>query len=230
MSSTRLPGKVMKKIAGKTFLEYHIDRLHWSEVPVYVATTNNGSEKPICDLLDNLGIIYFKGDEDNVLERYYKFAKELGLEVIIRVTSDCPLVDGYLIKQGLEKYMSLGDPSVYYSNCLKRSFPRGMDFEIFSFNLLEEAYKKATLPQDIEHVTPFINNNRSGQVKIKDHCNATDSSNIRLTLDTKEDLFLLDHLITTYNAHELTLPRIVEVFKNNPHLLDINKHIIQKEI
>src|SRR5690606_26146068 len=153
-TSARLPGKILLRANDRTMLEYHINRLGWSNLPVYLATTVNNTDNPIVELADSHGWPLYRGDEANVLDRYYHCAKQFGLDTIIRVTSDCPLIDGTLIASGLDEYLGSGSELVYFSNCIERTFPRGLDFEVFSFFLLKEAFLNATTRAEKEHVTP----------------------------------------------------------------------------
>lgn len=230
INSTRLPNKILRQAAGYSFLHYHIERLKKTGLPVFVATTNNGSEKPIIDFCKQNKLPCFCGDEQNVLHRFYNCAKEQGLTTIIRVTSDCPLIDGAVIAKGLAAYKNLNNQNVYYSNALVRTYPRGMDYEIFSFKLLEDAFINATDGSDKEHVTPYIWKNKSGNVVIVDDVNEENNSTYRITLDTTEDQLLLTKLIEEYNAAALTCSNIVTVLKNNPQLAAINQMIEQKKV
>ena len=113
MTSTRLPGKVLKKVGNKTLLKYHIDRLKTSGYPIYIATTLNKTDDEIVNFAIHEGCSYYRGDEHNVLNRYYECAKENNLDVIVRDTSDCPLIDGSLIKKGIRQYSGLNDKNLY---------------------------------------------------------------------------------------------------------------------
>ena len=228
INSTRLPNKIFLEASGKPFLSYHIERLKKTGLPVIIATTNNGSEKPIEDFCISNDLTFYKGDENDVLRRYYETAKINKVTTIIRVTSDCPLVDGDIILKGLAAY-GKGSVNTYYSNALERTYPRGMDYEIFSFDLLEQAFQQATTLPDREHVTPYIWNNRLGNVKIVHDVNSEDNSGYRITLDTIEDKQLITRLIEEYDAASLNCKEIVGILKNDPSLANINKHIEQKK-
>lgn len=230
INSSRLPNKIFLEADGTPFFKYHIERLKTTGLTIIVATTNDGSEKPIVDFCKTNDIIYYRGDEHNVLERFYECALENKLNTIIRVTSDCPLIDGDIIKNGFLKYKSLKNEYVYYSNALKRTYPRGMDYEIFSFKLLEDAFFNANKISDKEHVTPYIWKNRSGKVIIKDDVNQENNEDLRITLDTEEDRRLISGLIQDYAAHELICDNIVKILRENPGLIDINKAIEQKKV
>ncbi|MNE61738.1 Cytidylyltransferase [compost metagenome] len=172
----------------------------------------------------------FRGSEENVLSRYYYCAKENQLDAIIRVTSDCPLIDGDLIKNAVSYYKQNYSPDLYISNVLERSFPRGLDFEIFSMNLLEDAFQNATLQSDIEHVTPYIHQNRSGRVIFHHIKNNTDKSAYRITLDTEDDLILIKKLMEEFNAEKLSSKQLISLLDFMPELVAINAHIEQKKL
>lgn len=230
MTSTRLPGKIFLKANGKTVLEHHVNRLAWSNVPAYIATTTNEVDNAVVEAAKSFGVSSFRGDEHNVLQRFFQCAEKYELDVIVRVTSDCPLIDGNIISDGLNTYLALNDPKVYYSNCLVRTFPRGLDFEIFSFELLWDAFLNASTEADKEHVTPYINQNKGKQTKIIHHTSDSNQSNLRWTLDTDDDWKLLRILLDDYNAGNLRYSEILKVIQHHPELAILNTHIRQKEI
>ncbi len=230
MTSTRLPGKVLLKVANKEILAHCLSRLSVCEVPIFVATTTNTTDDCIVDLCDSLNIPAWRGSEYDVLSRYYECAKFNDLKVIVRVTSDCPLIDGNLLKAGLSEYLESYKQNLYVSNCLKRSYPRGMDFEIFSFELLEEAFHKANTDAQREHVTPYIHQNVSGDVQLLNIERGGDASRYRLTLDTQEDFELIKILIEEYNCHQKSVEEIIRVLDDHPELAKINAHIEQKKV
>jgi spore coat polysaccharide biosynthesis protein SpsF len=230
MTSTRLPGKILLEEGGISFLKYHVERLRQTGLPLFVATTTNDTDEPIVNFCIQNDLPYYRGDEDNVLSRFYFCAKENNLDVVIRVTSDCPFVDPSLILEGVDLYNQSQDSNAYVSNCLVRTFPRGIDFEIFSFSALEDAYLHASLSGDLEHVTPYIHQNRSGVVVVKHIVQKEDKSQFRITLDTPEDLQLISTLIRDYNAHYLSHTAIVNILESQPDLVAINAHVEQKKI
>ncbi|WP_045457892.1 cytidylyltransferase domain-containing protein [Sporocytophaga myxococcoides] len=230
MTSTRLPGKILKEINGKSLLLYHLERLATTGLPVIIATTENVTDDPVVEFSKKNCIPYHRGSENNVLSRYYNAAVENSLDVIVRVTSDCPLIDGQLIRAGINRYLEEGNESTYLSNVLKRYFPRGFDFEIFSFSLLKDAFMNAQTTSDLEHVTPYINQNKSGKVNFLDVVDSEDNSDIRITVDTPEDFLLLDKLIKNYSADVLSGKEITKLFRKFPELMQINAHIEQKKL
>ena len=230
MTSTRLPGKVLLKANGTTVLEHHLNRLAWSNIPVYIATTTNQTDEPIASLAERLSKSLFRGDEHNVLERYHGCAVHFKLDVIIRVTSDCPLIDGNLVAEGVQHYMDLKDTNAYYSNALVRTFPRGLDFEVFSFELLERAYQQAKEKSDLEHVTPYIYQNKLKGVHVSHFTSAEDHSDLRWTLDTEDDWKLIKTLFEEFGAAALRYREILKIVERHPELKTINIHVKQKEI
>jgi len=229
MGSSRLPGKILLPVKSKPIFQCQIDRLRDVECPIIVATTTEPSDTAVVNFAIVNKLDFFRGSESNVLERYYLCAKQYKLDVVIRLTSDCPLIDPVLINESLSAYLEEKDDYLYLSNSLSRTYPRGFDFEIFSFALLEDAYKNATDNWDKEHVTPYIGANKSGKVRIKQVMNDEDNSRFRLTLDTKEDFDLLRLVIEQFNAEKLSGPAIIDILKTYPELVAINEHIEQKK-
>ncbi len=230
VGSTRLPGKVLKKVLGKTLLEYQIERVKRSKTidEIIIATTTKESDNPIVQLCQQLSIPYYRGSEEDVLLRYYEAATEFNVDVVVRLTSDCPVIDPKVIDKVITYYVNNRSKYDYVSNS---SYPRGMDTEVFSFRVLEEAYHKAVEQYEREHVTPFIYLNPDIYNLGKVVC-ITDMSHYRWTVDTPEDFKLIQKIITTLYPfnNEFTMEDILELFEKNPEWLEINSHIKQKGI
>jgi len=156
IGSSRLPAKVLMNAGGRTLLEWHFDRLASSGYQSILATTTERLDDPLYEWACEAGVPVFRGSEDNVLLRYLDCARHFDLDVIVRVTSDCPLIDGELVAAGIRHYLAFDETRQYVTNGQHRTFPRGFDFEIFSFELLEEAYQRAVEPYEYEHVTPYF--------------------------------------------------------------------------
>jgi spore coat polysaccharide biosynthesis protein SpsF len=229
LTSTRLPQKILMKIKEKTLLEIHINNLKKADIPIIIATPSDNF-LPISKICKETKVATFQGDEHDVLSRFYNTAKQFNIKTIIRVTSDCPFIDGKQLKNALLMYQSFNDSQLFFSNTLERSFPRGFDFEIFDMSMLEEAHKHAIQQHEREHVTPFIYEKAKIQKKIKQFINDTDYSSLRLTVDTIEDFKLVETMIKDYNADKLCCDEICQLMKKNPTLAEINKHIEQKKI
>lgn len=230
MMSTRLPGKVMLKAKGISMLEHHVRRMQESDLPVVVATSTNPADDAIAEFCKQKDLKYFRGDENDVLLRYYEAAKRYGFDVIVRVTSDCPLNDGALVKRAVKNYLGLNDSRAFFCNTIVRKWPRGFDLEIFSFELLQEAHEKTKSPAEREHVTRYFYPDRFSPVH---HCyfkrNGKDDSDLRITLDTPEDLILIKKLIEDYDCEKKTDEEIIELLRAHPELISINAHIEQKK-
>ncbi|NBX93404.1 MAG: acylneuraminate cytidylyltransferase [Proteobacteria bacterium] len=230
MTSTRLPGKVLLKAGNKSLLALHLERLATAGVPVFLATTVNRTDDPIVEECRRLSIPCFRGDELDVLNRFSETAREFELEHVVRVTSDCPLIDGAEIKKGIQLYLKEQSQNIYLSNCLRRTFPRGMDFEVFSAVRLFEADQEATALSDREHVTPYLNKNRSGQMILIDYLAPQDNSDLRLTVDESADFQLIEELITKFHANMLSVDRIVDLLRKHGELIRVNQHVEQKHL
>lgn len=230
VSSTRLPNKILKPINGKPLIAYHLDRLLESNIKVFFALADEAGIEPLTELLRQEKISFHLGSTHDVLERFYLCAKRFNLSHIIRVTSDCPLIDGHLIRQAAEQYMKKKSKNIYMSNCIDRTFPRGMDFECFSFEMLEEAFLKAKDLSQREHVTPYFYQNNDHLFTLMHITQSTDQSDLRLTVDTSEDFQLIKTLIENFSAHKLKIQEIEEILMNNPELIKINSSIQQKKL
>lgn len=230
MTSTRLPGKVLRPISGRPLLDYHVARLQASGLPLYLAITTNATDDPLADFAAAHHLRVSRGPEDGVLARYQQCAAAHNLDVIVRVTSDCPLLDGELIARAVQQYLAAGNPRLYLSNVLERTYPRGFDFEVFSRELLDEAARHATSASDREHVTPYIHQNRSGRVEFAHVTRPTDRSAYRLTVDTAEDFELIRRLLEDYRADTLGAEELIALLEKHPELVAINAHIEQKKV
>lgn len=233
MGSTRLPGKVLMNITGKTVLNHVVDRVKESKNidEVIVATTTLSRDDAIIQELEKINCKYYRGSEDNVLKRYYEAAKLYKGDIIIRITSDCPLIDPKVIDEMVDFYINNNYSMVSNSglNMKNRTYPRGLDTEIFSFELLERAYLNADKDYQREHVTLYMYENEPNIYYYK---NKSDLSNYRLTVDTIEDFKLIDYIYEKLYINEeyFYLSDIIKLLLENPQLCEINKHIEQKKI
>lgn len=231
MTSTRLPGKVLKKVLDKPLLEYQIERLLRVKMAdeIVIATTINDTDLPIIELCNRLSVPFFRGSEEDVLSRYYKAALSYKADIIVRVTSDCPIVDPQVIDKVIQFYVEHYPKYDYVSNCLERTYPRGMDTEVFSFKVLDDAFKEATIQSDREHVTPFIYR-QPHRYRLANVISSENQSQYRWTVDTSEDYQLIKKIIVNlYPINQFfNLQDCVTLINKNPEWKRINIHIKQK--
>ena len=233
MGSTRLSGKVMKDLEGKTVLEHVIDRVKQSKMidEIIIATTIKDRDDEIEEEALRCGVKAFKGSEDDVLSRYFYAAKENNLDVVVRITSDCPLIDTKVIDEIIQCYVKNEYDIVSNagSDLIKRTYPRGLDTEVFSLEVLESAFNNAKEIYQREHVTPYIYEKSDNVYYYR---NDVDYSKYRWTLDTDEDFKLISEVYKNLyqGKHDFYLSDIVKLFEIKPELFGINAHIEQKRI
>jgi spore coat polysaccharide biosynthesis protein SpsF len=224
--SSRLPGKVLKTIAGKTLLQIHLDRLSRTRLveKIVVATTVEPADTAIAELVSGLGCEYFRGSEMDVLDRYYQAARVYEPEYIVRVTSDCPLIDPAVVDDVITALIASG--SDYASNCFDRTFPDGMDAEAFRFSALERAWQEASIQRQREHVTPYIVENSDQRGGNLFHAASVrygeDFSGFRLTIDYPEDFALLQVLVGRLGP-DLGWRSYADFLAQNPDVFGINQ-------
>jgi len=236
MGSTRLPGKVMKKLCGKSVLEHVIRRVQACLFldDVVVATTAAPSDDVIAAEASQCGAKWFRGSEDDVLERYYQAAKQYHADVIVRVTADCPLFDPELLGEMILAFRtrdSWGTPLDYLSNTLRRTFPLGLDAEVFSQNALEYAHFHARNQYEREHVTPYIYEHPE-IFSLYSFEGNEDLSCHRWTLDTEDDFNLISKMYSELYRENEIFPTIsvIVLLGANPEWKGLNAHVKQKKL
>ena len=200
MGSKRLPGKVMKEINGKPLIYYLLKRVQLSSIKnIFVATSVENNNKILLDYLSNNfpKIITYKGSEDNVFSRYLDIARKYSLETIIRLTADCPLIDYRIINKMYDNFKSNNLNLDYFSNTTpeeERTYPDGMDVEIFTLKALEKANKLNLTKSELEHVTPcFLNSKydfKTNKIDFK-----TNLSYLHLSVDYQHNFDLIERII-----------------------------------
>ena len=229
MGSSRLPGKTLIKLDdSRSALDFVVNQLTFSTLinKTIIATTNLEQDDIIEKNAKRLGIDCFRGSSDDVLDRYYRCAKKFQINTIVRITSDCPLIDPQIVDDVIRKYQH--EDYDYVTNTLNRSYPIGTDVEIFSFEILEKAWQKAILPSEREHVTLFIKNKKL-DFKLGELKNNKNLGNLRWTLDREEDLNLIRKIIAKVNKNPILMNDILNLFSIEPELIKINEHIPQNE-
>lgn len=228
MGSERLPGKVMMAIAGVPMIRILIERLKKACLPIILATSTNIENDELAEYAKTLDIAVFRGSETNVLERFYFAAKEANAQTIVRVTADNPLIDGEFIRKNVEEYWKSNDERTYLTSALSQTYPLGMSAEVFSFILLEEAYNHADHPGEFEHVTPYMHQNRPGNILVISLKRTEPKYPYRLTVDTPEDFIFMKILIEEFGCNQLTMEEIIKVIDDHPALQSMNRNSYQK--
>jgi len=226
MGSTRLPGKVMKMIDEENpVLYYVLKQLQSSTLleKMVVATTILDEDDVIENYVKNMGIDVFRGNRNDVLDRYFECAKKFDIDVIIRITADNPLIDPTMVDGMIKKFMS--NTYDYLTNAHVRTFPYGTEVEIFSFKALEKAWENATKSSEREHVTQFFYNNLQ---LFKNHNveNSKNISNLRWTIDRQNDFLLVKSIISKIKQRPILMNDILDLFLKEPKLFEINKNSI----
>jgi spore coat polysaccharide biosynthesis protein SpsF len=233
MTSTRLPGKVLLPVLRKPLLEYQIERLQRVSTSneIIIATTVNEADQPIVDLCQRLGVKAFRGSEKDVLSRYFGAAQANELDIVVRVTSDCPLIDPTVIDNVIHRYQADSDNCDYVSNTLERTFPRGMDTEVFPFELLEKVHLEARQPHEREHVTPYIYQNPQ-RFRLLNLAYILDESRHRWTVDTLEDFELIRRiLVELYPLNQaFGIEDVLALMDVHPKWFELNSAIEQKKL
>jgi spore coat polysaccharide biosynthesis protein SpsF len=229
MGSTRLPGKVLKKLEGKTVLARVVARVSRASLlhEVVVATTAAKMDDAIVEECERLQTSVFRGDERDVLDRYYRAAQAAKAGVIVRITADCPLIDPELVDATIS---ARGQADYdYASNALDRTYPRGLDVEVFTFPALERAWRQATLPYQREHVTPYLYEHPE-QFRIVKLRGQKDYSHLRWTLDTPEDFECLSAIYARFHGRDdFRWTEVLSLLDREPEIVEINRHIAQKD-
>jgi spore coat polysaccharide biosynthesis protein SpsF len=229
--STRLPGKVLMEVNRTPLLKIHLDRLKQSKNvdKIIVATTMNPEDNIIEELASNWGYEVFRGSENDVLDRFYQAVQKIKPTWVVRVTSDCPLIDPFLVDKVIE--ITKAENKDYGSNVIDETFPDGQDVEVFKYSALEKAWNEANKLSEREHVTPFIRNNsdlKSGNLfSAISYKNNTDYSKIRMTVDEKKDFELINKVISDLGSEQSWLYYTEYIIKND--LANINGNIIRNE-
>lgn len=231
MTSSRLPGKVLKEALGKPMLELMIERLRRTPSidAVVIATTVNATDEPLVDLAGRLGVGVFRGSEDDVLVRVLDAARAFEADVIVETTGDCPLIDPTLVELCIQEYLEAGVD--YVSNVLERTYPRGMDTQVFATEVLADVAARTDDAEDHEHVSLYIYShpeiyslkNLPGPPELTD-------PGLGLTLDTAEDFEMIRLIFEALYADNPSfgLADVMTYLGRNPDLRKLNDHVQRK--
>lgn len=232
MGSSRLPGKALKELIGEPMLVHIHNRVRQSTLvnDIIIATTESEKDNTIVELCRDRKWLFYQGSENDVLDRYYQTAKVFNADIIVRITSDCPIIDASIIDTILLKYFEPPQFPDYASNVYPvRTFPQGLDTEVFSFQTLERIWKEDNNPVLREHVTQYIIKNPN-KFTITCIMNPTDLSYHRWTVDTIEDFSLINAIYEHFGHDKFTWTAVLHFLAQNPQLSEINKHILQRVI
>ena len=231
VGSSRLPAKILKKVNRETLLEIHLKRILKANKigQLIVATTHEEGVQDILDICNQVDVGWFQGDLNNVLDRFYQAVKNQKPDYVIRLTSDCPLIDPKLIDQVVE--YTINENLDYCSNGLEEAYPDGQDIEVFKFSALEKAWKEATLNSEKEHVTPYIHKNSTFKgntmFTAKMFPYTHNYNHIRLTVDEANDFDVIEKIITDLGVEKTWLE--YTNYYMNQNLASINGKIIRNE-
>lgn len=234
VGSTRFPNKVTRKLSDTTLLGMHLERIKGAKNATHwiVATTEEEGVNEIVDIAKNANVDVYQGSLNDVLDRFYQAASIFQPDYVVRVTSDCPLIDPNLIDQVIEA--TLSSNADYGANIFIEEFPDGQDVEVFTFAALKNAWENAVLPSEREHVTPFIRNNsdlKNGTLFKAIHYPCSNNFNhVRMTVDEPQDLETVEKLVailgknetwetyTNYLIHHINLFNNQDILRNEGYL------------
>jgi glutamate-1-semialdehyde 2,1-aminomutase len=230
ISSSRLPGKVLKPILGRPMLALQIERIRRSKGidQLVVATSQDPQDDALEALCRELGVECYRGSLEDVLDRFYRAAEAHNPDLVVRLTGDCPLFDPEVLDRVIAEHLASGKD--YTSNALPPTFPDGLDCEVFSFRCLEAAWREATQPSQREHVTPFIN--RQGhRFKLGNTVNSTDLSGLRWTVDNAPDFEFVCRVYESLypGKPDFGMQDVLNLLAKNPDLSRINEKIQRNE-
>jgi len=227
MGSTRLPGKVLKDIAGETMLNRVVGRLRRTHLinEVVVATTDLPVDDVIVAECRKISVALARGDQTDVLDRYFRAAQLSKAEIVVRITSDCPLIDPEITDKTIASF--LGELPDYASNVMQRTYPRGLDTEVMSLSALERTWRQARKPYEREHVTPYIYE-RPAEFKLLSVTGEEDYSAQRWTVDAPEDLKFVQAVYERLVPAAFSWRDVLDLLQREPQLVDLNRFVQQK--
>ena len=229
MGSTRLPGKVLLDLGGRTMLARVVRRTGRAALvdEVVVATSTAAADEPIIEQCRRLSVACFRGNEQDVLDRYYRAAAARAAEAVVRVTSDCPLIDPDLIDRVVGAF--LDERPDYAANILQRTWPRGLDTEVMSVSTLNRAWREASEPYQRTHVTPYVYQHPE-QFRLLSVTHHEDLSDGRWTVDSQADLDFVRAVYRRMDDDAFSRHDVCRLLSEEPFLADLNRHVSQKQL
>jgi spore coat polysaccharide biosynthesis protein SpsF len=231
IGSTRLPGKVLLDVGGASMLARTVRRLQRARLldAVVVATSTKAEDDTVERAAREIGVMVCRGSESDVLARYAQAAREVRAEVIVRVTSDCPLIDPDVVDFVVAAFRASCPPADYASNTQQRTYPRGLDVEVLSAAALARANRDAHTETQREHVTPYVYQNPA-MFRLVSVTNDRDLGRYRFTVDTAEDLAFVRAVYARLDGDAFGWRDVVRLLDVEPHLADINRDVVQKQL
>lgn len=230
MTSSRLPGKILLEAAGKPLLAHLVDRLKKVREAdeIVIATTVNASDDVVEQFCRHAGIGVFRGSEHDVLSRYAGAAEAFDANIVVRITSDCPMLDPRIVDQYILRYKNSPCRPDYVWCGEAPKLPIGMGVEVFSREALATAHAEATDAYDREHVTPYLRRRDSGFV-IEGVAFPRDLHDYRLCVDVPEDFSLVERVlrILAKKTPDYDLDDIIALIDANPHWRAMNAAVVQ---
>jgi glutamate-1-semialdehyde 2,1-aminomutase len=232
MGSTRFHGKIMRKIGDQSLLELHVRRTLRSKMisKLIIATTTNSEDDCIAEFASTLGIKCHRGSTDDVLDRFHGSLLGEAAEYVVRLTSDCPLIDPELIDKVID--FAIANTLDYASNVLAPSYPDGQDVEVFTCHAIEQAWAEATLPSDREHVTPYIWRNSTfhggSPFRSRNFHENESFGHLRMTVDEPVDYELIQNLVLKLGPNR-TWKEYATYIQDNSNIRGINERIGRNE-
>lgn len=228
MGSTRLPGKVLKDLGGETVLARVVNRLRQTRLisELLVATTDQPADDAVVAECRRYSVAVFRGDQEDVLDRYFRAAQQAKADIVVRITADCPLIDPEITDKTIAAFLETRPD--YASNALVLTYPRGLDTEVMTFAALERAWREARKLYEREHVTPYIYEHPT-EFKLLSVTDDVDHSDHRWTVDTAEDLDLV-RAIYARLPNTSRWRDVLALLEREPALMALNRSIKQKAL
>jgi spore coat polysaccharide biosynthesis protein SpsF len=230
MGSTRLPGKVMKDLGGASVLARVVHRLRLAALTgeLVVATTHDRADDVIVEECNRLSVKFCRGEQEDVLDRYYQAAQAFGADAVVRITSDCPMIEPETTDKTIRAFLDRRPD--YASNALQRTYPRGLDTEIMTSDALARAWMEAKEPYQRSHVTAYIYENPK-KFRIVSITGEGDYSHQRWTVDTPEDLKFIRAVYERLgNNANFCWRDVLALLECEPQLLQLNCDVRQKSL
>lgn len=234
MGSERLPGKVLADIAGTPMLVRVVERIRASALVdrVIVATSDKTADDPIQDLCSEKMYKCFRGHATDLLDRYYKTALDNQIDVIVRITSDCPLIDPKIVDKTIDLFLNASPPVDFAANRLPwdRTYPIGLDTEVCTFHALQRAWQRAEKVYQREHVMPFLYENED-RFRVLHVRSDQDYGDLRWAVDTPEDLEFVRKVYEGLGEYvDFGWLDVLYFIKTHPEIAAINANVAHKSV